>query len=373
MLISERNTMIVPTHSFLTCLLALLFITNGSHAQDRLKVAVAGLSHDHVHTLLRAYKNQEVDILGIAEADKKLTDRYRKSYNLPDSLFFPSLTDMLHNVHPDIVLAYNAIAEHLDVAEVCLPLKVPLMVEKPLATTNEQAQRIARLSSMHDTPVFTNYETTWYESNQALKRLVDSGTVGALKKIMVKDGHQGPREIGCSEDFLQWLTDPEMNGGGALIDFGCYGANLMTWLMKGERPHAVTAVTRQLKPAVYPRVDDDATIILEYADGTTGIIQASWDWPYNIKDLQVFGENTSLHAVDPGTLLRYGQHNASERIPLKTSYFRDQLAYIKEALAGRIDVSDDLSSLSNNLIVVEILDAARESAKKGKRVVLGRK
>ena len=81
---------------------------------------------------------------------------------------------------------------------------------------------------------------------------------------MVKSGHQGPKEIGCSADFLNWLTDPVKNGGGAVVDFGCYGANLMTGLMNGKAPVSVTAVLRHIKPDVYPKVDDDATILLEY-------------------------------------------------------------------------------------------------------------
>lgn len=365
------NAMMMPTCRFIKVFSAVMVLFfNHVFAEDRLKVAVAGLSHDHVHTLLSAYQRNEVDILGIAEDDQELIARYRDQYKLPDTLFFNTVADMLHVVRPDFMLAYNAISEHVDVAEVCLPLKIPLMVEKPLAATNDHATRIAQLAAKYDTRVLTNYETTWYGSNQTLKQLVAGGDIGKLKKIMVKDGHQGPREIGCSEAFLSWLTDPEKNGGGALIDFGCYGANLMTWLMDGERPVAVTAVTRQLKPAVYPLVDDDATIIVEYAGGATGIIQASWDWPYSVKDLQVYGEKTSLHAVNHNTLVRYSSPTAQTRLPLTDGYFADHLSYLKAVLRDDVEDKDDLSSLANNLIVVEILHAARESAKRGARVLL---
>ena len=61
-----------------------------------------------------------------------------------------------------------------------------------------------------------------------------------------------------------WLTDPVQNGGGAIIDFGCYGANLMAPLTRFQEPVSVTAVTRQFKPEVYPEVDDDATVIVSY-------------------------------------------------------------------------------------------------------------
>ncbi len=360
----------MPTHAFIKVFFTLLLLINHSFAQDLLKVAIAGLSHDHVHTLFNARGRQQVEIMGIAEQNSELVQRYQKTYSLPDSLFFKTVADMLSVIKPDVVLAYNAISEHVDVAEVCLPMKIPLMVEKPLATNNEQARRIAALAEEYDTHVLTNYETTWYDSNQTLKQLVDEGNVGRLKKVIVKDGHQGPKEIGCSKDFLAWLTDPDKNGGGALIDFGCYGANLMTWLMNGERPLAVTAVTQQLKPDVYPLVDDDATIILEYENGTTGIIQASWDWPYSIKDMHVYGEKTSLHAVNHNTLLSYSNPSKYNNVPLKNDYFKEHLSYLKSVLQAGTVPTNDLSSLTNNLIVVEILQAARESAKRGERIVL---
>ena len=82
-----------------------------------------------------------------------------------------------------------------------------------------------------------------------------------------------------SPEFLDWLLDPVRNGGGALTDFGCYGANLMTWLMRGQRPRSVTALTQHLKTdPVYARVDDEATIVLDYPTAQA-IIQASWNWP----------------------------------------------------------------------------------------------
>ena len=90
-------------------------------------------------------------------------------------------------------------------------------------------------------------------------------------------------------EFLSWLTDPEKNGAGALFDFGCYGANLMTWLMNNQRPTSVTAVTQTIKPNIYKQVDDEATIIMEYPSAQA-IIQASWNWPYSRKDMEIYGK-----------------------------------------------------------------------------------
>ena len=109
-----------------------------------------------------------------------------------------------------------------------------------------------------------------------------------IRKMVAMDGHEGPKEINVGPEFFDWLTDPVRNGAGALFDFGCYGANLMTWLMDNQRPLTVTAMTQRIKPAIYPRVDDEATILVEYPKAQ-GIIQASWNWPFGRKDLEVYG------------------------------------------------------------------------------------
>ncbi len=340
-----------------------------NYAQDRLKVAVVGLNHDHAHEIMNAYRDDRIQLLGIAENNPDLIARYKKDYQVPDKLFYPDTKTMLNKVSPQVVMAYNPINEHVAVAEICLPMKIPLMVEKPLATTVADAQKMAKLAKDNDTHLLVNFETTWYASNQKLKSLVGESDFGKITKMIAKDGHEGPKEIGCSKEFLSWLTDPVKNGGGAVMDFGCYGANLMTWLQNGKRPIAVTAVMKQLKPEVYPKVDDDATITVEYEDAV-GIIEASWDWSYSIKSLQVYGAESSYHAPNGKTLVKNTDPVESENIALTEDYYQDHISYLEAVLTGKIKPENDLSSLSNNLIVVEILEAAKKSAETGKRVEL---
>ena len=342
-------------------------------AQTNLNVVVAGLHHDHVYLIMDSHEKGAVNIIGIAESDVNLINRFKNRYKLPDSLFDVNLSMLLKKRKPDVVLAYNAISDHLAVVEAAAPLGISVMVEKPLATTVKDAERMAELARRHNIKLLTNYETTWYPSNQEVyKRIKQDKEIGLIRKMVVHDGHQGPKEINVSKEFLSWLTDPVKNGGGAIVDFGCYGANLMTWLMDGQAPIAVTAITRQLKKDVYPNVDDDATILLEYP-GATGIIEASWNWPFAIKDMEVFGETGYIQAVDPQNL----RIKINERSPYSTKTaevlpqaFRNHLAYLSALLKKQLNTKDDLSSLENNLIVVRILEAAKASAKSGKRVLL---
>ena len=356
--------------SIISLLFTGLFLlpTTPSLGQKVLRVGVAGLKHDHVHNIMHQFKNGEVIIAGIAESDPQLIARYKKSYQLPDSLFYNTLPELIAHTHPDAVLAYNAISEHLGVVEICAPLGISVMVEKPLATTVKDADRIAALAQQYHIHVLTNYETTWYDTNQQLYEMVNANAIGEPRKMVAHDGHQGPKEIGCSADFLNWLTDPVKNGGGASRDFGCYGADLMTWLMQGQAPIAVTAMFHHIKPSVYPKVEDDATILLEYPNAT-GIIEGSWNWPFSIKDWEVFGVTGYLHALNDKELQERTKRSY-DSVTVHPARYHDNIAYLADVLSGKTDPGHDLSSLPTNLIVVRILEAATRSAKEGRRIVL---
>jgi len=345
----------------------LIFVSLNGFAQ-LLKVDVAGLNHDHAYGLMQQYKNGEVIILGIAEPNKELADKYKQNYHLPDSIFYSNISDMLAHTKPDAVLAYNAIVDHLSVVEACAPKHISVMVEKPLATTVAQVERMKQLKDQYHIQILTNYETTWYPTNQQVFKMTNDNAIGPVRKMIVHDGHQGPVEIGCSKYFLEWLTDPIKNGAGALADFGCYGADLMTWLMNGKAPVAVSAITHHFKPNIYPKVDDDATILLEYPNAT-GIIEASWNWPFGIKDFEVFGDKGYLHALN-GNTLEQRDTGIYKKIDVAPPQFKTNLEFLKAALDNEIHDANDPSSFETNFIVVRILEAAKQSAKTGKKIML---
>ena len=234
-------------------------------ATPPLRLGMAGLVHGHASGFLSRYRDsKEIELVGIAEHDRDVAARYIQRSRLDPSSVYSSLEAMLDRAKPQAMVAFTSTAGHLAVVEACGARKIPVMMEKPLAVSVEQARAIERISSEAGIPVLVNYETTWYPSNHAAYALAREKALGEIRKVVVHDGHRGPKEIGVQPEFLAWLTDPEQNGAGALFDFGCYGANLMTWLMDDARPTSVTAVTQRFKPEIYPRVDDEATIVLEY-------------------------------------------------------------------------------------------------------------
>ena len=337
-----------------------------------LRLGIAGLTHSHVHGIL-GRKGADVRIVGIAEANRELGERYARRYGLDPSLLFASVEEMLDRAKPEAVAAFGPTDAHRAVVEACAPRGVHVMVEKPLAFDVREALAMQALAEKHRIHLLTNLETSWYPSVHAARALVRDGAIGEIRKVLVQDGHRGPEEIAVDPEFLEWLTDPVRNGGGALTDFGCYGANLTTWLMGGEAPLAVTAVTQQVKPKVYPRVDDEATIVLAYPRAQA-ILQASWNWPVGRKDMEVYGERGYVLVPDRAALrLRRDESKPEEPVtpgPLPDER-REPFAYLAAVVRGRVVVEPtDLSALANNVTVARILDAARESARTGRTVKL---
>jgi predicted dehydrogenase len=337
------------------------------------RLAIAGLVHGHVDGFLfrPIQQRKDVEIVGIFEPAPEVREKYAKKYGFAPSVFYTDLKAMLEKTKPDAVATFTNTFDHAMVVETSAPLRIPVMMEKPLAVSNNHAQRIQRAAAKYQIPVIVNYETSWYGSHAAIWNLVkQQKAIGEIRKMVAMDGHQGPKEINVGPEFLGFLTDAKLNGAGALFDFGCYGANLMTWLMDNERPVSVTALTKQMKPAIYPKVDDDATILVEYPKAE-GIIQGSWNWPFSRKDFEVYGATGYAIATGGNRLtVRVPEQKAEEsRTPdAMPTDEHDPLSYLIAVIHGKKVTG--LSSLDNNVIAVEILDAARESAKTGKRVAL---
>jgi predicted dehydrogenase len=356
--------------------IAALFAAIGSPAvaqQPPVRVAIVGLEHGHVTGFLHAFPLQhDAQLIGIVDADPALRAKYRQQFHLAPSLFYTTLDELFAHQHPQALLVYTSIGEHRRIIEAAAAHGVDVMVEKPLTLSLDDALAIRHAAREHHIQVLVNYETTWYASNRAIEELLQQNRLGEIRKVVIHDGHQGPKEIGVQPEFLKWLTDPAQNGAGALYDFGCYGADLMTWFMHGEAPLSVTAVAQTDKPQTYPRVDDDATIILRYPRAQA-VLMPSWNWPFSRKDTEVYGTKGYAIAVN-GTDLR---ERFSESSP-ETSLTAPPLAapedtslhYLAAVVRGQLPPHGDLTALDTNIVVMQILDAARESARTGKSVDL---
>jgi glucose-fructose oxidoreductase len=346
-----------------------------------LRVGIAGLTHGHVAGFLDGgalvpagglLHRSDVQLVGIAEADRQLFDKYSARDHLPASLYFATVPELIRQTHPDAVLVFTSTYEHTRTVEECARQHVHVLMEKPLAVSYRDARAMARAADAGKIHVLVDYETSWYASNTAARDLLVKGALGDVRKVVVHDGHRGPKLIHVGSEFFAWLTDPKLNGAGALYDFGCYGADLMTWLMRGEAPGSVTAVTQQLQPAIYPRVDDEANVILAYPTAVA-LLEASWNWPFDRKDMTIYGRTGYARTIHGNQfeIRLAGEHEGETKTAekLKPPY-DDPLHYLAAVIKGDITEGDDVSGLKTNVLVSEILDAARRSAAEHKTISL---
>ena len=348
----------------------------GAYSQDTkppVRFAMVGLNHDHAMSFIpRLAGRTDVQLVGIVETNQDLIARYSGRFHLNPNLFYPSLEALFAKTNVQAVATFTSTFDHEGVVEICAAQGVDVMMEKPLATNMKQARAIEAAVKKSGIQLIVNYETTWYPGNQAAYTLVhDEHQIGDIRRIVVHDGHRGPKEIGCSTNFLAWLTDPILNGGGAINDFGCYGADLATWLFDGQKPISVFAVARRIKPDVYPKVEDDATIVLTYPKAEV-ILQPSWNWPFDRKDMEVYGQTGYVLVPQPNLLrMRTAKIPSETEItpPPVSGANADPLSYLAAVVRREIKPTG-LASLEVNMIVVEILDAAHKSVRTGKQIKL---
>lgn len=352
-----------------------------AYAQDNrpLRLGVIGLTHTHVHTVFASEKRGDFEIVGIVEQDKEVIAKYAGWYGFSPDKVYNSMEELIAAQKPEAVAAFNTISGHREVVEKAAPHGIHVMVEKPLAINLKEARRMEALAKKYGIHLLTNYETTWYPTNARAAEMVKEGTIGGIRKVVVRDGHRGPKKIGIDREFLDWLIDPRYNGGGASTDFGCYGANLMTWLMNGQKPRRVLAAFQQLQPENNPEADDDATIILTY-DNANAVIQPSWNWPIGRKDMEIYGLTGAIYADNKYDLrLRMaegydGFSETRQKLPEREKPYDDPFSLFKAVIRNEVSLPPyDLSSLENNMLVVEILDAARKSAETGKAVTVSKR
>ena len=358
-------------------------------AAQEYKIAVVSMLHAHVWLHLGTMlKGDKVKLVGVSETLPDLISRAEREDvipqtqnvtrpGVPEALIFADWKKMIDQTKPDIVWAFTPTNGHVDVVRYCAPKGIHVIMEKPLAATLSEALEIQALARKYNIRVLTNYGSTWQATQYAAKAAVDSGEIGPVWRLHGGQGHNGPGDPKKSS-FAAWLADPVQNGGGAMMDFGCY---LVLWSlgMKGM-PESVYATAQHMKPETFPKVEDNATIILNYKDGLA-ILEASWDLPpaqrlgneiYGMKG-SIVG-NSIRKPGSPGAPASGGARGgqqAGDALPVTPlpPERSEPIAYMVDRIRNKQPI-DGPSALDLNVSVQEVLEAAKLSVQTGRAVSL---
>jgi predicted dehydrogenase len=334
-------------------------------AQTPYRMAVVGLVHAHVWGhLSNMLKSKDVTLVGVAEPNPELQAEAKKA-GVPDSVIFSDYKKMLDTTKPDLIWSFVENNRHLEIVEFAAPRKINVIFEKPLASTYKDALRIESIANKAGIRVMCNYQMAWWASNYTAKKVADSGTLGQVYRLHGVVGHGGPGSTGIRNSaFFSWLTDPVQNGAGALMDFGCYNALWSLWYL--GRPESVYAHVNHLRPAVFPKVEDNADLMLTYKNGV-GLFEGSWDLPRSYQDLEVFGIKGSVYMKNGSVERQEGREKKTVEITPLAPEDAEPIAYMTSRMRQNKPI-EGMTSLDMNVQVVEIIEAAKESVRTGKPV-----
>ena len=366
-------------------ILALLSLLTLPLAAQEYKIAVVSMLHAHVWLHLGTMlKSDKVKLVGVSETLPDLISRAEREDVIPQtqgitrpgvpaSLIFSDWKKMIDETKPDIVWAFTPTNGHVEVVRYCAPKGIHVIMEKPLAATLQEALEMQALARKHNILVMTNYGSTWQASQYAVKAALDAGEIGPIWRLHGVQGHNGPGDPKTSS-FAAWLADPIQNGGGALMDFGCY---LVLWSLglKGM-PQSVYATAQHMKPETFSKVEDNAVIVLNYKDGVA-ILEASWDLPPAQRlGNEIYGMKGSIvgNAVrKAGSSGSGGGGRGQAGDPLTVTPLpperSEPIAYMVDRIRKKLPL-DGPSSLDLNVSVQEVLEAAKMSVQTGKTVPL---
>jgi predicted dehydrogenase len=337
----------------------------------KLRIGVLGMTHDHVWSNLRDLQQSSLgELVAAADPNAELLEKIQNEYDCPE--VFADYTEMLDAMELDAVYIFGDNATGADLAEYAADSGLHVLTEKPMAADLDGAQRMLAAARRSGVTLMVNWPFAWWPQLQKAFQLAQAGEIGQLFQTKYRSAHAGPKELGCTPYFYNWLYDASLNGAGALMDYCCYGAALARYLL--GQPSRVTGVVGHcLKD--YVTVDDNAVLVMQWPRAIA-ISEASWTQIGHLTSYHatIYGSEGTLH-VEPGDkgrlLLANREHEDGIEIqvdPLPeearnaTSYF---LSRIQQGLPV-----EGLCSAEVSRDAQEILEAGLLSAREGERVSL---
>ncbi|MBL8795687.1 MAG: Gfo/Idh/MocA family oxidoreductase [Planctomycetia bacterium] len=334
------------------------------------RVGVLGLSHDHVWDNLQQLKACGRGTLVAAwDPNPPLLDRVKQQYGCA---IHGDAETLLAREQLDAVYVFGDNANGAQLAARAAGRGLHVLIEKPMAASLDGADRMLAASRDGGGRLMVNWPFAWWPQLQHALRLARGGDIGDVWQVKYRAAHAGPRELGCSPYFCDWLYDPARNGAGAFMDYCCYGAALSRCIL--GMPSRVTAVGGRLRKEEI-LAEDNGILIMTYARALA-LSEGSWT---QIGDLTSY--TTVIHGsrgtllVEPragGRLLLANDDQplgAPVEVPPAAPEMRTASDHFLNALATEQPFYD-LCAARNGRDTQEILEAGLLSIAEGREVSL---
>jgi predicted dehydrogenase len=258
------------------------------------RIGVLGLTHDHVWGVLSPLKDGgPAALVAAADAHAELRKKFETEYGRP---VYDGPDQLLAAEELDGVLVYSDNRTSVELALAAVSRGLHVLIEKPLAADLEGAERLLAAVESAGVRLMVNWPFAWWPQMQHALHLAGSGEIGDVWQVKYRAAHAGPKELGCSEFFCEWLYDPHLNGGGAYMDYCCYGAALARTLL-GMPEHVTAVVGRLVRDDM--QAEDNGVLLMSWPHATA-VSEGSWTQAGNLSSYiaTIYGTRGTL-LVEP--------------------------------------------------------------------------
>lgn len=348
------------------------------------KLKVVGLNFDHMHMgdLLRlCHQHRQIEIVGICDPTLAKMENAIAQFGIPNERVFTDVEACLVSTRPDFAILCPATADHASWVERVAAFKVPILIEKPFASSLADADRMIRATQRARCPLAINWPLRWYPAHATAHRLLSEGRIGTLQEVHYYDGNRGPlfhladkieANPTASDKRRSWFYR-KAKGGGSLLDYLGYGTTLGTWFHGGKKPIEVTTVA-DYRPGV--EVDEHSISVARYATGLSqfetrwGTFSDPWSQQPQPKcGFVLKGEDGTLSSYDfePTVRLQTRKSPQGKDVPVDKlkAPFRNPIEYFAWCIQSGTPVEGPLSPKISR-IGQQIVDTAMLSARTGK-------
>jgi predicted dehydrogenase len=359
------------------------------------RIGALGFAHGHIFSLLQSFTQlpnvEWVACADTAPATPSLVGRTAKAIQRFQALtgggarVYDCYQEMLDKEQFDIVVFCPENARHGEVAEAIAAKSAHMMTEKPMSSSLADALRMVRAAQAHDVRLMINWPTTWSPAVRTCQRLIESGVIGEVWEVKWRNGasmgpmsYSEPQPSGPQKGAEWWhQTAP---GGGALLDYCCYGACLARWYL-GEPAVAAQGLRANIA-SHYGDADDNAVITVRFPRALA-ILEATWTtWNvgvptgpivYGTRGALVVTRNRRATGEHPGQVVEvYTKRSHSLEEPdqvVEPEPLPEGRATIAQEFLHHIETGEPLHptlDMMQNVEVQAILDAGIRSANSGK-------
>lgn len=338
---------------------------------NKLRIGVLGMTHDHVWGNLKDLNASALgELVAAADPNEELLNKAKTQYNCPT--VYDSYEELLEEESLDAVYVFGDNLTGAELSIMAAEAGLHVLIEKPMASTLDGAMRMLAAARTAGTSLMVNWPFAWLPQLQKAFEMVQAGEIGQLFQTKYRSAHAGPKELGCTPYFYNWLYDAELNGAGALMDYCCYGAALARYLL--GQPSRVNGIMGHCVKD-YITLDDNAVIVMQWPRAIA-LTEASWTQIGHLTSYQamIYGSEGTL-VVEPGAngklLLANQAHEDGIAIdvPPAPAGMRNATDYFLTRISQGLPI-EGICSAEISRDAQEILEAGILSAQEGKAMSL---